>query len=631
MRKHISLILLLAASSILSFAQTGYPAKDIPDSLKTNADIITREYSQDIEIVSDSKMIIKERRVVTIMNERGNNYAHFVQSYTPFSPITSFSGALYDATGKRVKKIKNSDLTDQSNTSDNNLYDETRVKYYEMSYPVYPYTVEYSWEVTTKGVRGIPMWFSYNVYNEAIEKSSVSIKYPSSFKVDYKTHMIPGSVSTQNKDGISTISYVANNLKAIKSEIYAPHALKSLPHILFTTNFINFDGYSGQTDSWQKFGKFFFDLQKDRDIVSLKLQAEFAALKGKPLLEIAESVRKYLATNTRYISIQVGIGGYQPFPASDVEKTGYGDCKALANFAQTLFKYAGVPSYSTLINATENYKIDPTFVQDFFNHVILCVPNGNDTLWMDCTSPDYNLGYVPQSDAAKHVLLLTPEGGKIAKTTSYDYNQNLQNRNISFKISEQGNIDGSIITDVKNHQARYYFSKLKASVEDQRKTTLKEFSFSNPNIKSLSYENKKTADLNIIESISLTAENYGTIVGKRLFIPTVPLERISLLPKYEKRMFDIQRDYGYTDKDTIRFELPAGFKLESRPKDVAIETQFGTYTSKISIDKSTITIIRIVRINDGSYPASSYAMLYDFYKKMSESDNSKIVIIKEDS
>ncbi len=41
---------------------------------------------------------------------------------------------------------------------------------------------------------------------------------------------------------------------------------------------------------------------------------------------------------THYISIQVGIGGYQPFLASDVDRLNYGDCKALVNTHKPCYK-----------------------------------------------------------------------------------------------------------------------------------------------------------------------------------------------------------------------------------------------------------------------------------------------------
>ena len=53
-------------------------------------------------------------------------------------------------------------------------------------------------------------------------------------------------------------------------------------------------------------------------------------------IEKAKIVYKYMQEKTRYISVQVGIGGFKPMLAKDVDRLGYGDCKALSNYTKAL-------------------------------------------------------------------------------------------------------------------------------------------------------------------------------------------------------------------------------------------------------------------------------------------------------
>ena len=60
--------------------------------------------------------------------------------------------------------------------------------------------------------------------------------------------------------------------------------------------------------------------------------------------EKAKKIYQFVQDKTRYISVQVGIGGWKPFNTSEVDKLGYGDCKALTNYTMSLLKAAGVTS-----------------------------------------------------------------------------------------------------------------------------------------------------------------------------------------------------------------------------------------------------------------------------------------------
>jgi len=75
-------------------------------------------------------------------------------------------------------------------------------------------------------------------------------------------------------------------------------------------------------------------------------------------------IYKYLQSKTRYVSIQLGIGGWQPIEASVVDQVGYGDCKALSNYAISLLKEAGIKAYFALVNSGSSFtQIRETFLQ----------------------------------------------------------------------------------------------------------------------------------------------------------------------------------------------------------------------------------------------------------------------------
>ena len=87
-----------------SYAQkTEYSSLLIPDSLKTNANAIVRERFLEITIKSSSKLVIKERRAVTVLNKSGDKHADSFERYNNDTKINKLSIKVYDALGKEIK------------------------------------------------------------------------------------------------------------------------------------------------------------------------------------------------------------------------------------------------------------------------------------------------------------------------------------------------------------------------------------------------------------------------------------------------------------------------------------------------------------------------------------------------
>jgi len=186
-------------------------------------------------------------------------------------------------------------------------------------------------------------------------------------------------------------------------------------------------------DTWKNFGLWYYKLRKGRDKLPDEAIKEIKNIVSPSDNSEQKVVKlyKYLQSHTRYISVELGIGDWQPFDARYVYNHGYGDCKALSNYMISLLKEEGIKAYPVLIYSGSS--VHP-LVKDFpsiqFNHVIVYVPLKNDSLWLECASQTDLPGEVDWDIENREALMVTPRGGVLIKLPKSTPTQNTQVRDI---------------------------------------------------------------------------------------------------------------------------------------------------------------------------------------------------------
>ncbi|MBR1539063.1 MAG: transglutaminase family protein, partial [Bacteroidales bacterium] len=192
-----------------------------------------------------------------------------------------------------------------------------------------------------------------------------------------------------------------------------PDVRSVVPHVMAAPEEFAYDGSTGRQYSWQALGFWLNRLLSGTDDLPEERAAEMASLTAgcKTDLEKIRVIYDYLCNKTRYVSIQFGIGGFRPSPCSSVDKTGYGDCKALSNYFRCLLRAVGVESIYTVLNTHQPHPYPGYCSIGQHDHVMVAVPlkETGDTLLVECTHR-LPLGYRP-GHVAGHDVLLVKSGG----------------------------------------------------------------------------------------------------------------------------------------------------------------------------------------------------------------------------
>src|SRR5690554_5238221 len=221
----------------------------------------------------------------------------------------------------------------------------------------------------------------------------------------------------------------------------------------------------------------------------------------------AEKIYKYVQNKTRYVSIQLGIGGWKPMNAKDVDRLGYGDCKALTSYTKALLEAVDIPSYYSIIyNSSAKRNISEDFVSMQGNHVILAVPTDNDLYWLECTSQTIPFNYIGSSNDDRIVLAINEKEAKLKRTPIYQTKNNSQTSVAQYAITPNGTLNGTLEITTKGTQygSRFYLER--QSAEQANKYYNHYFSnIANLKLEDIAFNHNANA-LTFTETISLKAD-----------------------------------------------------------------------------------------------------------------------------
>ncbi len=632
MKLNIFLMALLISSTIEG---QNYNVALIPDSLKMDANVVKRFEELRVIIRSPSKAIVKHKYALTILTEEGRRNSYYYNFYSKLRSLSDISGTMYDAAGKPVKTIKKKDISDVSHDDDMSLMTDSRVKSYNFYSNTLPYTVEFEDEIEYDCLFYLPKWTPQSGPGYAVQSSSLIVEAPTDYTFRFKQILYEGKPLITNTSKVNNYQWQVKNIAAITEEPYQPEWDEVLTSVMLAPTKFEYGGYAGDMTSWVGFGKYVSSLMVGRDVLPENVKADVHRLTDQLTnrQQKIEALYDYLQKNTRYISIQLGIGGLQPFPAKDVAVKKYGDCKALSNYMVSMFKEVGIKANHVLINAGEGEKgLDEDFPASYFNHMIMCVPDAKDTLWLECTDQFRSAGFMGSSTGNRQALLLDDNGGYVVSTPHYTKTENLQTRKVMAIVTEDGNVAVNINTRFSGQQQELQHSLMHTATEEQRKKYLNRvLQIPTYKIEQSTYTEQKGKVPIVDEFIKLTASNYATSSGKRLFVtPNMFNQGGGRLSVDKPRKQAIQFNYPYRDVDTIVIQVPKGYKPEAIPKDVAFKNKFGLYSISFAVSDDTINVVRIAEGNAGLFPPSDYVELARFYEDKYKADRSRIVLVKSE-
>ena len=568
-----------------------------------------------------------------ILNEKARNKTSFVFETDKTRKIQAFTAVITDENGNVLKKIRKSDLLSTSYNPD--MVTDGKTYYFDYVPPRYPITVSYTLEMTfSNGFLSFPTFVPQTDYNTEVHHASYSLVVPADMNVSYMAKNVSEQqVKECTEEGKKKITVELANLQALKCEQWSPDFDERIPLVYFSPTVFGYYGTSGHQTTWQELGKWYWQLLEGRDRLPVEMESQLHQLTDTCQTQIGkiEQLYRLLERTTRYVSIQLGLGGLQPESAADVYRHGMGDCKGLSNLMRAMLKAVGIESFYTIIS-TENKHLFRNYANvSQLNHAILAVPTDGDTLWLECTNASLPLGYLHDDIAGHDAVVITSEGGRLVTLPEQDKSESRFVTEADVYLQKDGSAEVNLTLLAKGsyYQQLAAFQSLDNS--DKKKIMQRMFRLPQASFGELVFTLSKTPynHPQVKFSVKASCKGIASVTGNRLFVPLNPIEQESALINVEEdRTSKVQLSDRGIMEDIVRIHIPEGYVVENMPKSDSLQSLSSVYTSRVDKTEDGLKVTDISRNDGGIFDVKCYKEYAEYTNAILRRSRKMIVLKK---
>lgn len=621
MRRFLSLIF---ACFIVSFAE----AQEI------NIGAIIDRYDASFNMVSQTTGTYKVNMRVSVLSKDAADEAMFLVYQDGFKSLSSFSGVL-ESGGKVIKKYKMSDLKSVS-VGEGGITDAT-VSYLEPVAPV-PYVVEYTYEVSYKnGFISFPTFIPVTEPGVILSSASYTLTVPPGTELMYKSSMEPEKETGAKAD---IYKWKAPTFPGYVYEHMMPSIYERVPYLYVGPESFTYARTQGEQTDWQAAGMWLYGLQKDVCTVPDELRAKVQEMTSgvSSDRQKIKILYEYLRQNTRYVSIQLGIGGLRPFPVEMVMKSGFGDCKALSVYMQALLAAADIHSEYLIVNTGRRSLLKDYYSVGQMDHAMLCVPMQKDTLWIECTNPRLPLGYRHDNIAGHEVLLIGENGGQKVRVRPYpdSLRRSVESVEVTLNADGSAHCVGSRHLVLDDAEAYVGFSALTEKTKFNAIMGANSLTPDNFKIVSVTDNFEDWANMSDGEEYipeteiryEFDAANYAKVSGDRIFLDLNPFAK-QVRADRKQRVNDYVRSRRVIIEDVVSLTLPEGYTVESLPASATISSPFGTLQTEVTFADGKIDVVQTLTMIPGRFTKEEYDLYRTFAKDVTKAYSTRVVLRRE--
>jgi hypothetical protein len=200
------------------------------------------------------------------------------------------------------------------------------------------------------------------------------------------------------------------------------------------------------------------------------------------------------------------------------------------------------------------------------------------------------------------------------------------------KVDEQGVVTGNVKVLMTGPEALYWrqlaLTADATEVEKQFSESLHRVLPEGLQVTTPQFQGLESPSTNLVASVNVSG-NLGSLTGKRILLPAFFFTPVDRQPLSDDPGRTYPVDFHFAEQviDSVTYHLPAGFAVESAPKDTQLPwTGHAALVTKTTPSAGAIEFKRIFARAFVLLEAKEYPALRDYYQKLAANDQQQFIV-----
>ncbi len=344
-----------------------------------------------------------------------------------------------------------------------------------------------------------------------------------------------------------------------------------------------------------------------------------------------------VATNIRYIPLQLGLGGYEPNDASAVLANLYGDTRDQVVLFVSMLRSQGIDAYPAAVKALRSTLVEgiPTLAQ--FDKLIVALPTEDGYRFLDPRLDDAAYKFMLYGRGNMAFVVLDDGTGELVRIPDFEPDDNLAREYLSIQLNDDGSAQVRVTCQLHGYYDREARRALKdATPSEEEKYFEQTAGVLSQGAESVDYSH--SALTNLMEEVSIRqtviAPDFAVVQGDMMIlrVPEYPyaFATTAVYPSLRERNLPFDTQCATKIEFEAKILVPGTLQIERLPEPISIEGEYADFEISCIWDESLHAIYwrRTIVIKEMVVPVEAYDEFKRAYDTISSPKNS-LILLKE--